>query len=212
MSDLQKKLHAYSCRAEHIMQGFERASDLVGMSPAALETELLTTSMNLELLCRNARRLLLQTSIVDKETLIAQVCTLHDIAVDERDGVVHITLPTLPLKKPDNANCAFITDPLMWCLQKYHEDHPPHKFDSARISIYHCYPRDTPVRMVRDYDNVEVKKIIDILALYFLHDDNMGCCEVLHTSRFRDNCRTEITISSRSKNHPKNMDFCLENP
>ena len=182
------------------MKGFERASDKVGVNPAALETELLATTMNLELLCRNARRLLLQTSIVDKEAMIAQSCNILDIYVEERDGVVRITLPTLPLKKPDNANCAFITDPLMWCLQKYHEEHPPHKFDSARISIYHCYPQDTPVRMVRDYDNVEVKKIIDILALYYLHDDNMGCCEVLHSSRFSENCRTEITISSRSKN------------
>ena len=200
MSDLQKKLHAYSRRAEHIMQGFECASNLLGMNTTAFEVELITTSMNLEFLCRNVRRLLLQTSIVHKEAMIVQACTFHDITVEERDGVVYITLPTLPLKKPDNANCAFITDPLMWCLQKYHEEHPPHKFDSARISIYHCYPQDTPVRMVRDYDNVEVKKIIDILALYYLHDDNIGCCEVLHSSRFSENCRTEITISSRSKN------------
>ena len=200
MSDLQKKLHTYSRRADHIMKGFEKASDKVGVNPAALETELLATSMNLELLCRNTRRLLLQTSIVDKEALIAQVCNIHDIYVEERDGTVHVTLPALPLKKPDNTNCSFITEPLMWCLQKYHEEHPPHKFDSARISICHCYPQDTPVRMVRDYDNMEVKKIIDILALYFLHDDNMGCCEVLHTSRFRDNCKTEIIISDRFQN------------
>ena len=197
MSDLQKKLHAYSRRADHIMKGFEQASKKVGVNPSALETELLQTTLNLELLCRNARRLLLQTSVVNKEALITQVCNTHDFYVEEHGGKVYITLPTLPLKKPDNTNCSFITEPLMWCLQRYHETHPTHKFDSARVTICHCYPRETPVRMVRDYVNIEVKKVIDILALFFLHDDNMGCCEILHTSCFQENCRTEITISDR---------------
>ena len=43
MSDLQKKLHAYSRRADHIMKGFEQASKKVGVNPSALETELLQT-------------------------------------------------------------------------------------------------------------------------------------------------------------------------
>ncbi len=197
MTDLQKKLHAYARRAEHIMCYFDRACSMVGVNPTALEEELLRITIDLELLCRNARRLLLQTSVVKKETLIAQACSIREFDVEERDNAVHITLPILPLKKTDNANCSYITDPLMWCLQKYHEEHPPHKYDKARITVCHCYPEDTPIRMVRDYDNIEVKKVIDILTLYYLCDDNMGCCEVLHTSRFSDQIKTEITVSDR---------------
>lgn len=197
MTDLQKKLHAYARRTEHILHCFDRAYGMVGVNPTALEEELLRITIDLELLCRNARRLLLQTSVVKKETLIAQACSIREFDVEERDNAIHITLPTLPLKKTGNANCSYISEPLMWCLQKYHEEHPPCKFDQARITICHCYPQDTPVRMVRDYDNIEVKKIIDILALHYLRDDNMGCCEVLHTSRFSDQIKTEITVSDR---------------
>ena len=197
MTDLQKKLHAYARRAEHIMCYFDRAYSMVGVNPTALEEELLRITIDLELLCRNARRLLLQTSVVKKETLIAQACSIREFDVEERDNAVHITLPILPLKKTGNANCSYITEPLMWCLEKYHEEHPPHKYDKARITVCHCYPEDTPIRMVRDYDNIEVKKVIDILTLYYLRDDNMGCCEVLHTSRFSDQIKTEITVSDR---------------
>lgn len=195
MSDLQKKLRAYSQRTHHIAEGFEKASGEVGVNFSALETELLQTTMDLELLCRNARRLLLQTSIVNKEALTAQICNTHGFYVEECDGKVHITMPTLPLKKPDNANCSFITEPLKWCLAEYYTKHPMYKYESARITICHCYPENTPRRMVRDYDNIEVKRIIDVLAMFYLHDDNMGRCEVLHTSRFLDCCKTEITVS-----------------
>ena len=129
MTDLQKKLHAYARRAEHILHCFDRAYGMVGVNPTALEEELLRITIDLELLCRNARRLLLQTSVVKKETLIAQACSIREFEIEERDNAVHITLPILPLKKTDNANCSYITDPLMWCLQKYHEEHPPHKYE-----------------------------------------------------------------------------------
>lgn len=197
MSDLQKKLHSYSRRADSIAKGFTEASTIVGVDPVTLETHLLQTTMKLESLCRSARRLLLQTSIVNKEDFTAQVCNTHGYHVEERDGVVHITLPTLPLKKPDKANCSFIAEPLMWYLQEYYKERPPRKYDSARITISHCYPEDTPKRMVRDYDNIEVKKILDILTMFYLHDDNMGRCEVLHTSEFHEHCKTEITITDR---------------
>lgn len=197
MSDLQKKLHTYSRRADHIAKGFAEASMKVGVSPTAFETELLQTAMNLELLCRNTRRLLLQTAIVNKEALTAQICNTHDFHVEERNGIIHITLPTLPLKKPDKANCSFIADPLMWCLQEHYKEYQPHKYETARITICHCYPKDTPKRMVRDYDNIEVKKILDVITMFYLHDDNMGRCEVLHTSRFHEHCKTEITITDR---------------
>lgn len=197
MSDLQKKLQTYSRRADHIAKNLTQASTKVGVNPAALETELLQASMDLELLCRNARRLLIQTSIVNKEGLIAQVCNIHDFHVEEHSGAVHITVPTLPLKKPDKANCSFIAEPLMWCLQEHYKEKIPNKFDTARITICHCYPEQTPKRLVRDYDNIEVKKILDVLTMFYLHDDNMGRCEVLHTSKFYDHCKTEIIITDR---------------
>jgi len=197
MSDIRTKISAYSNRAERIGKAFEKAGEKVGTDPEALETELLQATMELELLCRNARRLLLQTAIVSKEALIAQVCDIHDFHVKEDDERIIITLPTLPLKKKDNANCSFISDPLMWCLREYYKEKQPHIFESARITICHCYPENTPKRMVRDYDNIEVKKILDVLTMFYLHDDNMGRCEVLHTSSFHDYPKTEITVTDR---------------
>ncbi len=197
MPDIKKKLHSYIRRAEHITKGLEFAYEKAGHKSSTLNTELLQASIELEMLCRNVRRLLLQTSIISPEILTAQLCNIHDYSVEERDNKIFITLPVLPLKKPDHSNCSFISDPLLWCLKEYHKNHPSHIFESARITVCHCYPKDTPSRMVRDYDNIEVKKIIDVLALFFLHDDNMGCCEVLHTSRFHDYSKTEIIISDR---------------
>ena len=44
------------------------------------------------------------------------------------------------------------------------------------------------------------KKVLDVLALYFLKDDNMACCEILHTSRPADDYKTEIIISDWGEN------------
>ena len=200
MTDLQKKLHAYARRTEHILHCFDRAYSMVGVNPTALEEELLRITIDLELLCRNARRLLLQTSVVKKETLIAQACSIREFEIEERDNAVHITLPILPLKKTGNANCSYITDPLMWCLQKYHEENPPHKYDKARITVCHCFPQEIPTRQIRDLDNIEVKKVLDVLAMYYLIDDNMAYCEILHTARPAEVYKTEITIADWGRN------------
>ncbi len=158
------------------------------------ETDLINASMEAEVLCRNLRKILIQASIVTKNSLTSQLCSIHDIHIEESDGKIHLTLPVLPLKKPDQKNCSFLIDPLMYYLQGYTNNNTYYKFDKARITICHRFPENIPFRKIRDYDNIEVKKLLDVLALYFLKDDNMACCEVLHTTLPSDEFKTEITI------------------
>ena len=62
------------------------------------------------------------------------------------------------------------------------------------VKFIHVRPEDTPTRNLRDYDNMEVKHILDAISLHLLVDDNMRRCQVLHMSAYGDDAWTQIRI------------------
>ena len=182
-------------RAKQIGIAFEKLANDNIRKDIDFETELLNTSLELELLCKSTRQLLLITHTDTVPSLTSRLRDLHNYSIETQGNNIVIRLPALPLKKQGDSACSFIIDPLIWCIQEYQCDHECRRYEKARITICHCYPEDASPRKLRDCDNIEIKKLLDVLALYFLKDDNMACCEILHTSRPADEFKTEITIS-----------------
>lgn len=203
MSTFDKMMRSAQAHAEHITKTLKKAQEnRYGQRPD-FESDLLNASMEAELICLNLRKMSIMAGATTFYDQNVQVCEIHNIDIDVNDDMVRMTLPPLPLKKPDHKNCSFLLDPVLRFLQNYTSNTRPakrKKFERARITICHCYPKDTPARRVRDCDNIEVKKLLDALALYFLEDDNMACCEILQTSRPDDDYKTEITITDWVEN------------
>ena len=56
-------------------------------------------------------------------------------------------------------------------LKQYAEQQNLPHFRECTICIEHIYDRCLPLKAVRDYDNLEMKEILDIIALYCMTDD-----------------------------------------
>jgi len=92
------------------------------------------------------------------------------------DGLVDITVPCLipgRKKKPTE----FIIAPLYAALEGFIRERPPgqpfQRFGNCVIWITHVYDKALHSNArKRDYDNIEVKGIIDVINAFLLTDDN----------------------------------------
>lgn len=101
------------------------------------------------------------------------------VRLDILDGFYQIELPPLINKRWKNELNNFPFDALYWVLFKNLQDNLIKKYEKAGILFVHHYSNP---KSIFDYDNLESKKIIDILSMFFLEDDNMKYLTVSHKS------------------------------
>ena len=147
-----------------------------------------------EALANNLRQMLLQYSVVTPEIHKEQISRRNGYLVygDGEDTVIE--LPQLPLRQHRSVNCRYIIDPLLYSLEQYIHETGHHKYDYCTIKITHVFTEDTTLRQIHDYDNLEVKKVLDAISLYLMVDDNIKRCHVYHMSAVGDELWTQIRI------------------
>lgn len=67
------------------------------------------------------------------------------------------------------------------------------------MRIEHVYNRCLPLKAMRDYDNLEMKEVLDIIALYCMTDDTGALCDQFQTTRFADFSCTIISVMQKEK-------------
>ena len=105
-----------------------------------------------------------------------------------------IELPQLPLRQHRSVNCRYIIDPLLYSMEQYIRETGHPRYDYCTIKITHVFTEDTALRQIHDYDNLEVKKVLDAISLYLMVDDNIKRCHVYHMSAVGDELWTQIRI------------------
>ena len=78
--------------------------------------------------------------------------------------------------------------------EEYRRQHALPHFSDCVICIEHIYDRCLPITAVRDYDNLEFKSILDVIALYCMKDDTGALCDLYHTTRFSYASCTMISV------------------
>ena len=73
----------------------------------------------------------------------------------------------------------------------------PH-FSDCVICVEHIYDRNLPIKAVRDYDNLELKAVIDVIATFCLTDDTGALCDSFQTTRFGYSSSTVITVMPKN--------------
>ena len=112
----------------------------------------------------------------------------------DNEGVIKITLPSL-LPKRKLLGAHFITDPLFEILGAFVKENHVERFEKCTICVNHIYDKKLGMEgRVRDYDNIELKKIIDIINLFLLTDDSGEWCNFYHTSALGEEDETHIYI------------------
>ena len=115
-----------------------------------------------------------------------------------REGWFCIRMPAL-LPKKGKGSPEYISDPLYPAMKRFWHGKQPIRYPDNIIIFRHVYNRDRPERQYRDHDNIELNKVLDIVALYVMTDDSPMRCRHYYCSASGETERTEVYIVPRSE-------------
>ncbi len=121
------------------------------------------------------------------------------ISVEEARDWLIITVPaTLPnSRKHETAD--FILHPLRCAVIDFQSRTPVERFEDCVICIEHQYDEALGTARVRDYDNIETKRFLDVIEAGFLTNDSGLMCSVYQTSKIGIMDRTCFYLMHPSK-------------
>lgn len=157
---------------------------------AALRSELIT--------CR-IRHLIYGSTNVKKSEYLTSAGVVQGIRISEEHGVLNIFLPCLLPKRKQRKNSEFLTDPLYFTLSQYADSHPLPKFSHCVVCFSHIYSRELPISHIRDYDNLELKQLLDVIAAFVMEDDNGLLCDAYNTTEIGDHDGTCISVMGKDR-------------
>ncbi len=135
--------------------------------------EVLSTdaALRAETIACRLRRLIYVSTAIKKPEYLTSAAVMQGIGVCYEDGVFEIALPCLLPKRKPWQGAEYLLDPLGAALSQYAKSHPLPRFQHCVIAFSHIYDQDLPERRIRDYDNLELKQIQDVIAAFVLTDD-----------------------------------------
>lgn len=184
--DIDKKLH----ELEYLLP----CSDFIQFFEVAKNTALLSERSTAQF-----RNFLFTVCGGMPQDYYLQAAEMQGIRVDVTDGILSVRLPTLLPKKTRTEGFKFLQPALHAVLKQYAEHHILPHFHACTICIEHIYDRCLPIKAVRDYDNLEMKEVLDIIALYCMADDTGALCDQFQTTRFADSSCTIISVMQKEK-------------
>lgn len=101
----------------------------------------------------------------------------------------------------DNASKVRIRKILTPAMRDFFAEKPVIRYPKSTIIIRHVYDRDFPISGYRDYDNVEVKFVVDLVAMYMLVDDGPLHCNVYHCCTTGNESHTEVYVLPQEEFH-----------
>lgn len=113
-----------------------------------------------------------------------------------REGWFFLRLPPL-LPKKSRGSPAYIEYPLYPAMQRFWRNKQPVRYPDNVAVFRHVYSRERPERQHRDHDNIELNRVLDVVALYVMVDDSPTRCRHYYCSAPGDAERTEIYIVPR---------------
>lgn len=111
------------------------------------------------------------------EAIIAEECPVEMGFTEE--GWFLLRMPPLAICD-EMASKDYIRGILYPAMRRFWAGKDIVRYPRSVIIFRHVYSRDRPERRKRDYDNVEVKFVIDTVVMYVLEDDSPGHCEQFH--------------------------------
>ena len=157
---------------------------------AALKSEIFTCSM---------RHLLYDFTDIRKIDYLPTAAETQGIVIREYLDMFEIELPCLFPHRKQRMSSEYITDPLYFLLSRYIEKQPIRKYTDCVVCFVHEYDKDLPHRRIRDYDNLEQKQVLDVIAAFILKDDGGMCCDSYNMVALGDEDKTRIFIMPRKR-------------
>lgn len=145
------------------------------------------------------RRLLYGNTTIKKPEYLSSAGNVLGITVQNQDGIMEITLPCLLPKRKERQGTEFLIDPLHFTLSHYAETHPMPRFSHCVVCFSHIYDQELPARRVHDYDNLELKQILDVVSSYILEDDGGLLVDAYNTTELGDSDCTRVSVMDKDR-------------
>lgn len=120
------------------------------------------------------------------------------IEIYKQDNMVIVDLPFILPKKKDKQNF-FVGNPLRYRFEQVRRDANLKVNEKAVICVIHIYSNEKKKARCYDYDNLEIKKVLDIITLYTIPDDSPEYCDVYQTMRHGTENKTRIIVLPKSE-------------
>lgn len=180
-------------------------STLYGMSMTDIwrypeNYEILSTdaaSRGEQIACR-LRHLLYNFTTVKKSEYMKSAAVVQGLQIKADESIIEITFPSLMLGRKQWQSTEFLIDPLYFALEDYAKQHPHWKFRECTVCFVNVYDRELPSRRIRDYDNLELKQVLDVVAAFFLTDDSGRLCDTYHTTELGGCDCTHILLMEKT--------------
>lgn len=143
------------------------------------------------------RNLIYITELPGKVPYMKKAVMAHGITINAEDNILTIRLPGLLPKRKVHTNTAFIHEPLNYALQEYIKEHNVSLYQNCVICFSQMYDESLPLRRIRDYDNLELKQILDTISTYVLLDDTGLFCDSYYTTELGQYDYTIIYIMEK---------------
>ena len=162
--------------------------------PDNYETLSTEAALRAEKIACQLRSLLYASTGIPKEEYLVKAGEAHGIDIHDDDGILEITLPRLLPRKKSKQSSLFMLDPLGAALAKYTTENTVQRFRECVVCISHVYDHELPDWCLLDYDNLQQKQLLDLIALYVMLDDSGVLCDAYNTTELGEKDCTRIYI------------------
>ena len=134
-----------------------------------------------------------KTFIANRYEVLDKASEMQGIEIQKDGEMIIIDLPFLLPRKRGRDN-SFIGDPLRFKLEEISKTENLKLQGKAVICIIHTYNNENKNARCYDYDNLESKKILDIIVPFTVADDAPEYIDIYQTARLSKTDKTRILI------------------
>lgn len=197
---INKRIEGIASDIEKLLRTL-RAMENTDISQYPENYEMLSTDVALrgELITCRLRHLIYVSTNVKKTDYLASAGVVQGIEIQCEDGILEITLPCLLPKRKQRKSTEFLIDPLYFTLSSYADNHSLPHFEECVVCFSHVYDRELSSRRIRDYDNLELKQILDVVSTFVMVDDTGLLCDAYNTTELGESDCTRITVMEKER-------------
>lgn len=163
--------------------------------------EILSTdaALRAERIACRLRHLIYSSTTIRKADYLQSAGAILGISVSYEKEVLEVTLPGLLPKRRQKQSAEFLLDPLYFAMEQYAKGHPLPHYRDCVVCFTQVYDKSLPIRRIRDYDNLDEKQLLDLLASFVMADDTGLLCDAYNTAELGDQDCTKIFIMEKSR-------------
>ena len=181
----------YNDRLHDVQAALRRMSNTVQALQTAdpsryagnMESLSLDAAYQAEALACQMRHIIYREVGIPRQQYLEGALPAAGIAVRTTADSVSLSFPMLMPNRKRNATREYMAGLTYAALNQAAQlEHLP-RFEHCILCVVHCFEPTAQPRAAPDYDNIELKTVQDLLALFLMVDDSMRYCDRIETTR-----------------------------